>query len=363
MRLLRGANPFQLWLVTVLLLGVTVIALPSDDPSTVFKKRTEVYEGDECELSKKPLRTGICRKATECPQSAGRNAVHCEFSVRDAVVCCPMTGVTGVSANRFTSIAKQECDAFLSRSSNLTDHLSGDRKEAALGEFPFMASINFEGDDVGDIGCGAALISKRFLVTAAHCFNSFKPASVTLGAILKDDPEATVYRVKEVHIHENYKRRQNDLALIELATDVADDSHIGPICLNNGMLDIDSSVDLTVMGWGIDGNGARTNRLYKGIVRKVSDNQCKEKYNEARLTLQLNEKILCALGAKSAINSEYTDACEGDSGGPLIMTVQGKFYLVGVISFGTSCGGPIPGIYTQVSQHIDWIERKVWGGR
>ncbi|KFB34897.1 AGAP000573-PA-like protein [Anopheles sinensis] len=321
-----------------------------------------LYEGDECELTKKPLRTGICRKATECPLSAGRNAVHCEIGVRDAVVCCPTAGGTGVSANRFTSIAKQECDAFLSRSSDLTVYLSVNRKEASLGEFPFMASINFEGDDVGEIGCGAALISKRFLVTAAHCFGSFKPVSVTLGTIRKDDPEANVYRVKEVHIHENYKRRQNDLALLELDTDVAEDPYIGPICLNSEM-EIDSSTNLTVMGWGRDGNGAWTNRLYKGIVRMVNEDLCKEKYNEARLTVQLNEKILCALGEKSAVSNEYTDACEGDSGGPLIMTVRGKFYLVGVISFGTSCGGTIPGIYSQISQHIDWIERKVWGGQ
>ncbi|KFB34893.1 hypothetical protein ZHAS_00000575 [Anopheles sinensis] len=43
MRLLRGANPFQSWLVTVLLLGVTVIALPSDDPRAVLEKRTGFY--------------------------------------------------------------------------------------------------------------------------------------------------------------------------------------------------------------------------------------------------------------------------------------------------------------------------------
>ncbi|KFB34895.1 AGAP000573-PB-like protein [Anopheles sinensis] len=339
-----------------------MVKLVSKVATVVIPDDQVLRKGDECELTKKPLRTGICRKATECPLSAGRNAVHCEFGVRDAVVCCPTAGGTGVSANRFTSIAKQECDAFLSRSSNLDNHVSGIRQQAALGEFPFMASVNFEGDDAGDVGCGAALISKRFLVTAAHCFGSFKPASVTLGTIRKDDPEANVYRVKEVHIHENYKRRQNDLALLELDTDVAEDSHTGPICLNSGM-EFDSSTNLTVMGWGIDGNGGKTNRLYKGIVRKVNENLCKEKYNEARLTVQLNEKILCALGEKSPDNKEYTDACEGDSGGPLVMTVRGKFYLVGVISFGASCGGTIPGIYSQISQHIDWIERKVWGGQ
>lgn len=32
-----------------------------------------------------------------------------------------------------------------------------------------------------------------------------------------------------------------------------------------------------------------------------------------------------------------------------------KHYLVGIVSFGASCGAGYPGIYTNVAFYIDWI--------
>ncbi|KAJ9061691.1 Testisin [Entomophthora muscae] len=44
------------------------------------------------------------------------------------------------------------------------------------------------------------------------------------------------------------------------------------------------------------------------------------------------------------------DSCQGDSGGPLIARVCGHWILVGIVSFGQSCGlATAPGIYTRVS--------------
>lgn len=76
----------------------------------------------------------------------------------------------------------------------------------------------------------------------------------------------------------------------------------------------------------------------------------------------------------------------GDSGGPIQFRIRVKqddiFYIVGVTSFGASCGSDIPGIYTRVnmthnvkryrivqlldnftfkvSEYLDWIEQVVW---
>ena len=54
------------------------------------------------------------------------------------------------------------------------------------------------------------------------------------------------------------------------------------------------------------------------------------------------------------------DSCAGDSGGPLIARTQdglsGIMYLKGVVSFGSNaCQGSIPGVYTRVSNFMDWI--------
>lgn len=50
------------------------------------------------------------------------------------------------------------------------------------------------------------------------------------------------------------------------------------------------------------------------------------------------------------------DACLGDSGGPLIVLLDGKWTLAGITSAGFGCGEPRqPGIYHNVAVTADWI--------
>uniref|UniRef100_A0A182W4R1 Peptidase S1 domain-containing protein n=1 Tax=Anopheles minimus TaxID=112268 RepID=A0A182W4R1_9DIPT len=317
-----------------------------------------LYEGDRCDLP--GSRTGICRKAAQCPQGIRSNGARCEFSGNDPVVCCPSDTPDGTS-NRITSrIAKQECDRLQSGSTHLSDHVSGRRLEATLGEFPFMALVIFAGE-TSDLRCGASLIAKRFLLTAAHCFRDFSPLKVQLAIVNLDETEKDEYTVRKLHTHENYRSRQNDIALLELEEDVVYQRDVGPICLNTDLTDIGPTVNLTVMGWGTDGDGQSTRKLWKATVNEVAIDKCQEMFRKAQLSKSISENHLCALGEKW--RGEYTDACGGDSGGPLVMRVRQKFYLVGVVSTGASCGSPIPGVYTRVSRYLDWIEQRVWGNQ
>lgn len=56
---------------------------------------------------------------------------------------------------------------------------------------------------------------------------------------------------------------------------------------------------------------------------------------------------------------------KGDSGGPIELDqklARGTFStIVGITSFGKACGFvSIPGVYTRVSNYIEWIEDIVW---
>jgi secreted trypsin-like serine protease len=84
----------------------------------------------------------------------------------------------------------------------------------------------------------------------------------------------------------------------------------------------------------------------------------------AKIPDNLRQTQMCASGETSS--RQTIDACQGDSGGPIqikqISSVNNENYyiVVGVTSFGASCGSSIPGVYTRVSEYLDWIEGIVW---
>ena len=53
----------------------------------------------------------------------------------------------------------------------------------------------------------------------------------------------------------------------------------------------------------------------------------------------------------------YRGSCKGDSGGPLTTKDEKKrTTLVGIVSGGIGCGRGIPGWYTKVAFHSEWIQ-------
>ena len=62
------------------------------------------------------------------------------------------------------------------------------------------------------------------------------------------------------------------------------------------------------------------------------------------------DKMQCAGG-------DGHGGCNGDSGGPLVcLQADGHWYQVGIVSFGPApCDASIPGVYTRVAGHTDWL--------
>ena len=63
----------------------------------------------------------------------------------------------------------------------------------------------------------------------------------------------------------------------------------------------------------------------------------------------LYSNMICAADAGK-------DSCQGDSGGPLVAQENGKYALIGVVSWGYGCAfSGYPGVYARVTEKMDWI--------
>lgn len=208
--------------------------------------------------------------------------------------------------------------------------------------------------ETGDHYCGGALISSRYVITAAHCTDGLKAANITvrLGAHNIQDPSVNVkdIEVSRIREHPGFQRDtfMNDIAVLRLKRAVTFNEYIRPVCLPERSDKDYFGKTVIATGWGTQTFGGPYSEVLREVKLIVWNNtDC-----NARFAQPITEVFLCA-GAKR----REGDACQGDSGGPLMAQSRSKQWtLVGVISWGIKCGEPgVPGIYTRVSHFLDYI--------
>merc|ERR1740131_614375 len=216
--------------------------------------------------------------------------------------------------------------------------------------------------------CGGTIVNKRFVITAAHCYNSmFTKMEVIVGEHNECDgvnEGGKLIKVKKITLHPDYNSRtiDNDIAVLELAEDLTFTKKIKPACLPSSETKDYSGSASTVSGWGgTIGYGPNDQQpqqprqctLKETIVKllKGSDPMC-SKY----LKTSSSKNKLCAF-------AKDTDACQGDSGGPLTVPENGKYTLVGVVSYGSGCASSsTPGVYVRVQGFLPWIKNLISSG-
>merc|ERR1719450_198693 len=253
------------------------------------------------------------------------------------------------------------------------DYIDGGQ-QAEVNEFPWMVHVltTYHKYPNSPALCGGALISDRWVITAAHCVEKQSPHDgnrLEVNAdLLQHDKYTSAIRkaVTDVHIHDEYYNDVhalfNDIALLKLQdpVDFLKTPHIRPICLPSYNDQTFTWNRATVAGWGLrhDFDYVGSQYLLKTEVNVISNIECRNKYRKKYGdTYSITDSMICCVG-------DFYDhgSCKGDSGGPLMTKrlggKKGSFILIGVVSFGaTTCTKKdIPGVYARITYFLDWIK-------
>ncbi|OQR67816.1 plasma kallikrein-like [Tropilaelaps mercedesae] len=283
-------------------------------------------------------------------------------------------------------------------------------REARRREFPWQVSLQMAGSSGRWFHvCGASVIDPKYVLTAAHCYNSRSSYRVVAGMFSQGDTtheDVQIAPVSKFHIHESYNRPKplmNDIAVITLEKPLKMTDAVNPVCLPPpapAALMQPNSI-ITVSGWGTTREGGRSSKNLMAVdVPVISDENCNRMYNDrgsgffptnpilgfleviqsltgnmlpvwsssefnasevgASLTKASNDRIqptmLCA-----GYEEGRKDSCQGDSGGPAVAnSTDGCAEQTGVVSWGMGCARKgKPGVYTEVAYYIDWIEKQM----
>lgn len=212
--------------------------------------------------------------------------------------------------------------------------------------------------------CGASLISTRYIISAAHCFDSERgnidPSKFTVSVGAHNTRDGTEYPLESIKIHPNYQQRQyyNDLSILKTSRPMTLTRKVYPVCMPQPTIvsRIVTHQNVTVTGWGDTSFGGVGSKVLREVsFPVVPQRQCNASYAKTASSTfprGITNEFICA-----GLEEGGKDACQGDSGGPLVMnTVENKWVQVGVVSFGYGCAQPgFPGVYTRVENYNRWI--------
>ncbi|XP_022817110.1 serine proteinase stubble [Spodoptera litura] len=249
-----------------------------------------------------------------------------------------------------------QVDCGLSSTKMIQKRIIGGR-EARFAEFPWQAHVR-----ISEFQCGGVLVSRWYVATAAHCVSRARPRDIAvwLGAL---DTSAGAHTARKLGVvqkilHPLFQFRMTqpdryDIALLKLSRPIIYTNHILPICLPERDMDLRGRAGV-IAGWGkTDASTGHTgtNMLRSATVPILSKEQCINWHRSKQISVEIHSEMICA-----GHSDGHQDACLGDSGGPLIVSDNGRYYLVGITSAGFGCGvDHQPGIYHNVKVTSTWI--------
>ncbi|CAG9810111.1 unnamed protein product [Chironomus riparius] len=234
------------------------------------------------------------------------------------------------------------------------------------GSYPWMAVLI---NKTNDVHCGGVLVSRRKVLTAAHCIitktrivYSKDDLKVLLGShdlSLIHEINRIVILIEDIKVHDNWNHELdafiNDIAVVVLSDEPDHNAKISPICLTSPDSPVLSVTEGTVIGYG---KTEDTSKKYSQIPKRAHTpihkiKTCIRQYPGIQ---QFASKTSFCGG-----HGNGTGACLGDSGGGLFASYNNTYYLFGIVSASltnTKIGCDVHSytLYTNVTMFFQWIQ-------
>ena len=226
---------------------------------------------------------------------------------------------------------------------------------ATNGRYPYaQVSLQYDNDHY----CGGTLIADELVLTAYHCWDNFDMVEFHRFDFSNSTEVTDVIPASGLFWHPEYDEDNYhfDVLIVKLSRPVSPESGLSPIRVNRES-DIPASGQvLTAVGWGVlddTDDPMFPTELHEVELKYIPPEFCeKVKTSDGEEFGQyLTSDMMCA----GAVGK---DSCYGDSGGPLILKgdTPDEDVQIGVVSWGISCAGNYPGVYSRLSESFDWIQ-------
>ncbi|KAK9732094.1 Trypsin [Popillia japonica] len=201
-------------------------------------------------------------------------------------------------------------------------------------EYPWVVAIY---DSTDEQICGGTIISREFVISAAHCFTELdgRKKDINHYTILAGKHYRSKHRaeqntqeskVKSLDIHPEFvgqiQNYRDDIALIQLETPFQITGQVRPICIDIDNLyeeyDFIDGVKAVVAGWGLSTSGGHATQVLKKLeVPYVDRRKCKETFG-----LEFAQKYLTSDKICAGYHNMNKSVCNGDSGSGLYFKTE-----------------------------------------